>query len=69
MTMGFFEDIVVPPTEMQPDTHFDAKEQLWVWKYGDAELFMEIDEVTARAHVAALHVVLISRVCFCVSCR
>jgi hypothetical protein len=48
VTMGFFEDIVVPPTEMQPDTHFDAKEQLWVWKYGDAELFMEIDEVTAR---------------------
>eukprot|EP00037_Helgoeca_nana_P008756 m.77637 g.77637 ORF g.77637 m.77637 type:complete len:198 (-) comp19121_c0_seq1:114-707(-) len=45
VTMGFFEDIVVPPTEMQPDTHFDAKEQLWVWKYGDAELFMEIDEV------------------------
>lgn len=45
ITMGFFEDIVVPPAEMQPDTHFDQKEQLWVWKYGDAELFMEIDEV------------------------
>eukprot|EP00035_Acanthoeca_spectabilis_P040436 m.69901 g.69901 ORF g.69901 m.69901 type:complete len:198 (+) comp9988_c0_seq1:427-1020(+) len=45
VTMGFFEDIIVPPTEMQPDTYFDTKEQLWVWKYGDADLFMEIDEV------------------------
>jgi hypothetical protein len=33
ITLGFFEDIVVPPVEMQPDTHFDQKEQLWVWKY------------------------------------
>eukprot|EP00038_Savillea_parva_P030044 m.75108 g.75108 ORF g.75108 m.75108 type:complete len:197 (+) comp8967_c0_seq2:256-846(+) len=45
VTMGFFEDIVIPPEEMQPDTYFDKKEQLWVWKYGDADLFMEIDEV------------------------
>lgn len=42
--MGFFEDILIPASQMQPNTVFDTTEQAWCWEYGDEKLFMDIDE-------------------------
>ena len=46
MTLGFFEDIVIPPHKLQHPSRFDQMEQAWVWEYdtGDGEkhdLFMD----------------------------
>eukprot|EP00041_Stephanoeca_diplocostata_P007882 m.113340 g.113340 ORF g.113340 m.113340 type:complete len:200 (+) comp17077_c0_seq2:232-831(+) len=44
VTMGFFEDILIPASQMQPNTVFDTTEQAWCWQYGDEKLFMDVDE-------------------------
>lgn len=46
VTLGFFEDIVIPPHKLQHPSRFDQMEQVWVWEYdtGDGEkhdLFMD----------------------------
>ncbi|XP_023025503.1 RNA polymerase III subunit H [Leptinotarsa decemlineata] len=46
VTMGFFEDILIPPTALQHPSRFDENEQAWVWEYdmGDDnkhDLFMD----------------------------
>lgn len=46
VTLGFFEDIVIPPHKLQHPSRFDQMEQAWVWEYdtGDGEkhdLFMD----------------------------
>ena len=33
VTLGFFDDIVIPPSSMAEDTTFDDQKQLWVWTY------------------------------------
>ncbi|XP_039311011.1 DNA-directed RNA polymerase III subunit RPC8 isoform X1 [Solenopsis invicta] len=50
VTLGFFEDIVIPPHKLQHPSHFDQREQVWLWKYktDDGEthdLFMDADQV------------------------
>ena len=53
VSMKFFDDILIPATTeedseaarcMQPNTRFDSKERLWVWQYGDNELFLDEGE-------------------------
>ncbi|CAM0143080.1 unnamed protein product [Umbelopsis sp. WA50703] len=44
VTMGFFDDIVIPPSHLQPGSTFDPEERVWVWTYEDSKLFMDIDE-------------------------
>lgn len=46
VTLGFFEDIVIPPNKLQHPSRFDQMEQAWVWEYdtGDGQkhdLFMD----------------------------
>lgn len=46
VTLGFFEDIVIPPHKLQHPSRFDQMEQAWVWEYdtGDGKkhnLFMD----------------------------
>ncbi|XP_060832788.1 DNA-directed RNA polymerase III subunit RPC8 isoform X2 [Bombus pascuorum] len=46
VTLGFFEDIVIPPNKLQHPSRFDQIEQAWVWEYdtGDGQkhdLFMD----------------------------
>lgn len=46
VTLGFFEDIIIPPHKLQHPSRFDQTEQAWVWEYdtGDGEkhdLFMD----------------------------
>ena len=40
ISIGFFEDILVPPQFMPEGSEFDESLQLWVWKseYGNAEI-------------------------------
>ncbi|EZA54895.1 hypothetical protein DMN91_008964 [Ooceraea biroi] len=50
VTLGFFEDIVIPPHKLQHPSRFDQMEQAWVWIYktedGEThDLFMDAGEV------------------------
>lgn len=50
VTLGFFEDIVIPPYKLQHQSRFDQMEQAWVWIYktedGEThDLFMDAGEV------------------------
>lgn len=47
--MGFFDDILIPPTALQHPSRFEEAEQAWVWEYplDDGEkhdLYMDIGE-------------------------
>lgn len=48
MTLGFFDDILIPPTALQHPSRFEETEQAWVWEYPteDAhhDLYMDIGE-------------------------
>lgn len=48
VTMGFFDDILIPAEYLQQKSKFDDEEQLWVWEYvteeGSHDLFMDINE-------------------------
>lgn len=49
MTLGFFDDILIPPTALQHPSRFEEAEQAWVWEYPVEEsekhdLFMDIGE-------------------------
>lgn len=55
--MGFFDDILIPPSALQHPSRFDETEQAWVWEYdtGDGnkhDLFMDAGE-TIRFRVTA----------------
>ncbi|KAG5893157.1 hypothetical protein JTB14_000418 [Gonioctena quinquepunctata] len=57
VTLGFFEDILIPPTALQHPSKFNETEQAWVWEYdtGDGskhDLFMDAGE-TIRFRVTA----------------
>ncbi|XP_014219497.1 DNA-directed RNA polymerase III subunit RPC8 [Copidosoma floridanum] len=48
VTLGFFEDILIPPHKLQYPSRFDQTEQVWVWEYDDGEkhdLFMDVGEI------------------------
>ncbi|PNF27787.1 DNA-directed RNA polymerase III subunit RPC8 [Cryptotermes secundus] len=61
VTLGFFDDIIIPPNALQHPSRFDETEQAWVWEYntGDGDkhdLFMDPGEpvrfrVTAETFV------------------
>ncbi|XP_002741858.1 DNA-directed RNA polymerase III subunit RPC8-like [Saccoglossus kowalevskii] len=48
VSLGFFDDIVIPPDALQQPSKFDEAEQVWVWEYetdeGTHDLFMDINE-------------------------
>lgn len=49
VTLGFFDDILIPPTALQHPSRFEETEQAWVWEYpldeGEKhDLFMDIGE-------------------------
>lgn len=57
MSLGFFDDILIPPTALQHPSKFNETEQAWVWEYdtGDGnkhDLFMDAGE-TIRFRVTA----------------
>ena len=49
VTLGFFDDIVIPPEALQHPYRFDENEQVWVWEYPTEEgdhhdMYMDIGE-------------------------
>lgn len=56
VSLGFFDDIIIPPTALQHPSRFDETEQAWVWEYetgeGKHDLFMDAGE-TIRFRVTA----------------
>uniref|UniRef100_A0A1B6ILS1 DNA-directed RNA polymerase III subunit RPC8 n=1 Tax=Homalodisca liturata TaxID=320908 RepID=A0A1B6ILS1_9HEMI len=48
VTLGFFDDILIPPSNLQHPSRFDETEQVWVWEFdndGDKhDLFMDPGE-------------------------
>ncbi|MED6257740.1 DNA-directed RNA polymerase III subunit RPC8 [Ataeniobius toweri] len=48
VTMGFFDDILIPPESLQQPAKFDEAEQVWLWEYeteeGAHDLYMDQGE-------------------------
>ncbi|CAG9763345.1 unnamed protein product [Ceutorhynchus assimilis] len=49
VTLGFFDDILIPPNALQHPSKFNETEQAWVWEYdtgdgGKHDLFMDIGD-------------------------
>ncbi|XP_061425951.1 DNA-directed RNA polymerase III subunit RPC8 [Lethenteron reissneri] len=48
VSLGFFDDIRIPPESLQQPSKFDDGEQVWVWEYeteeGTHDLFMDVGE-------------------------
>lgn len=50
VTLGFFDDIVIPPDALQHPSRFEEAEQAWVWEYATGkgehhDLFMDTGNV------------------------
>lgn len=46
MTLGFFDDIIIPPRFLQLPSRFEEAEQAWIWEYatedgGKQDLYMD----------------------------
>lgn len=44
ISMGFFDDILIPPSLLASDTEFDQSTGLWTWKYEGNDLTLEVGE-------------------------
>nr|CAG4638051.1 EOG090X0DHL [Chydorus sphaericus] len=48
VTLGFFDDIIIPADSLQKESHFSEKENVWVWKFtnddGEHDLPMDPGE-------------------------
>ena len=49
ITLGFFDDILIPPASLQHPSRFEEAEQAWVWEYpledgNKHDLYMDIGE-------------------------
>ncbi|XP_045635823.1 DNA-directed RNA polymerase III subunit RPC8 isoform X2 [Ursus americanus] len=48
VSLGFFDDILIPPESLQQPAKFDEAEQVWVWEYeteeGAHDLYMDTGE-------------------------
>lgn len=42
--LDFFEDVLIPVSCLQPGTFFDTNEQLFVWRYQENDLYMDVGE-------------------------
>lgn len=58
MTLGFFDDILIPPSNLQHPSRFDETEQVWVWEFdndGDKhDLFMDPGNLAVLLNVHLL---------------
>lgn len=44
VSLGFFEDIYVPEHALQDPSLFDDNEKLWMWKFDDNDMYMDLQE-------------------------
>jgi len=56
VSVGFFEDIFITPNLLKQPSYFNEEEQIWYWKYGEHELFLEQDsEIRFRIESIIFH--------------
>eukprot|EP00270_Netrium_digitus_P021937 TRINITY_DN9649_c0_g3_i1.p1 TRINITY_DN9649_c0_g3~~TRINITY_DN9649_c0_g3_i1.p1 ORF type:complete len:203 (-),score=56.58 TRINITY_DN9649_c0_g3_i1:217-783(-) len=53
VTLGFFWDIHIPEHLLQIPSYFDEQEKVWIWKFNENEMFMDLQE-EVRFRVAAV---------------
>ena len=44
VTLGFFDDIVIPPGLMPEGCRWDAGERVWVWSFNGNDMFIDPEE-------------------------
>ena len=44
ISLGFFDDVKIPPYLLSTPCHFDEEEKIWVWDHPAQEYFMDLDE-------------------------
>ncbi|CAI5523144.1 unnamed protein product, partial [Closterium sp. Naga37s-1] len=45
VSLDFFSDIHIPHYNLQEPSVFDEQEKLWVWKFNDNDMFLDMDEL------------------------
>ncbi|EFN81651.1 DNA-directed RNA polymerase III subunit RPC8 [Harpegnathos saltator] len=50
VTLGFFDDIIIPPHKLPYPSRFDQRDQVWVWEYKTEEgsthdLYVDLEEL------------------------
>jgi DNA-directed RNA polymerase III subunit RPC8 len=56
VSLGFFEDVLIPEHAMQEPSFFNEGEKLWVWKFDGNDLFMDVGEdIRFRVHALRFH--------------
>lgn len=55
VSVGFFENIIIPRYLMKPGTEYDATTQEWAWKYEDEDTIQDLcikdgDSIHFRVH-------------------
>lgn len=45
ISLGFFNDILIPEYALQEPSVYDETEKLWVWRYDDNDMYMDLDEL------------------------
>eukprot|EP00798_Chlamydomonas_sp_ICE-L_P028470 gene28470-31619_t len=53
ITLGFFDDVIVPEHALQDPSFFDDSEKLWIWKFDGNDMYMDVGE-TVRVRVHSL---------------
>lgn len=57
MSLGFFDDVFIPEHALQEPSFFDDHEKLWVWKFEDSDMYMDLEEeVRFRVHAVKFNV-------------
>jgi DNA-directed RNA polymerase III subunit RPC8 len=41
VSLSFFDDVFIPAANMQSNSRFDVYTGLWVWQFGDVDLYMD----------------------------
>lgn len=44
VTLGFFDEIIIPPGFLPDGTRWDSQEQVWVWQFDGNDLFIDPEE-------------------------
>ena len=59
VSLGFFDDVHIPPYLLSTPCHFDAEEKVWVWDHPQQQYYMDLDEVI-NFRVNAVHLAAVS---------
>lgn len=44
LSLGFFDDVIIPEHSLQDPSFFDDSEKLWVWKFDGNDMYMELND-------------------------